>query len=83
MFHWNVLMEKEEAMNTPVGNCQLMNMQTGQVVNYAPCRELHVDAVYARGCEDLYLKLLAVHARLVMNAVACYVAYFVDYRDHE
>ncbi|KAI2666443.1 Integrin alpha-IIb [Labeo rohita] len=52
MFHWNVLMGKEEAMNTPVGNCQLLNMQTGEVANYAPCRELYVESIYTRGLSN-------------------------------
>uniref|UniRef100_A0A672MWZ8 Integrin alpha-8-like n=1 Tax=Sinocyclocheilus grahami TaxID=75366 RepID=A0A672MWZ8_SINGR len=52
MFHWNVLMEKEEAMNTPVGNCKLLDMQTGEVANYAPCRELYVEGIYASGYPD-------------------------------
>uniref|UniRef100_A0A673HCI3 Integrin alpha-8-like n=1 Tax=Sinocyclocheilus rhinocerous TaxID=307959 RepID=A0A673HCI3_9TELE len=52
MFHWNVLMEKEEAMNTPVGNCQLLDMQTGEVANFAPCRELYVEGIYASGYPD-------------------------------
>jgi len=55
MFHWNVLLEKEEAMNTPVGNCQLLNMQTGELANYAPCREEYVEAIYTRGCKRLNL----------------------------
>lgn len=53
MFHWNVLLEKEEAMNTPVGNCQLLNMQTGELANYAPCREEFVEAIYTRECKTL------------------------------
>ncbi|XP_043087316.1 integrin alpha-IIb-like [Puntigrus tetrazona] len=52
MFHWNVLTDKEEAMNTPVGNCQLLDTQTGEVANYAPCRELHVEAIYSSGYPD-------------------------------
>ncbi len=57
MFHWNVLTEKDEAMNTPVGNCQLLDMQTKEVANYAPCRELYVESIYTRGCKLLSLPL--------------------------
>ncbi|XP_026859133.2 integrin alpha-IIb [Electrophorus electricus] len=54
LFHWNVIEEEEEAMNTPVGNCQLLNMLTGEVANYAPCRGIRVEASYvrARGFQD-------------------------------
>uniref|UniRef100_A0A4W4F3E2 Integrin alpha-2 domain-containing protein n=1 Tax=Electrophorus electricus TaxID=8005 RepID=A0A4W4F3E2_ELEEL len=48
LFHWNVIEEEEEAMNTPVGNCQLLNMLTGEVANYAPCRGIRVEASYVR-----------------------------------
>uniref|UniRef100_A0A8C1LU53 Integrin, alpha 2b n=1 Tax=Cyprinus carpio TaxID=7962 RepID=A0A8C1LU53_CYPCA len=52
LFHWNVLTEKEEAMNTPVGNCQLLDMQTGKLANYAPCREFYVEGFYVKGYRD-------------------------------
>uniref|UniRef100_A0A8C2CIK5 Integrin, alpha 2b n=1 Tax=Cyprinus carpio TaxID=7962 RepID=A0A8C2CIK5_CYPCA len=55
LFHWNVLTEKEEAMNTPVGNCQLLDMQTGKLANYAPCREFYVEGFYVKGCKMLVI----------------------------
>ncbi|XP_056607795.1 integrin alpha-IIb [Triplophysa dalaica] len=78
MFHWNVIKDEEEAMNTPVGNCQLLNMQTGQVVNYSPCRELHVDAVYMRGypdrryCEAGFTADITKDGRVVLGAPGGY-----------
>lgn len=61
LFHWNVLVDQEEAMDTPVGNCQLLNMQTGELANYAPCREEYVESIYTRGCKTLNLPLSHSH----------------------
>ncbi|KAK3520702.1 hypothetical protein QTP70_030578, partial [Hemibagrus guttatus] len=46
LFHWNVYADNDEAMNTPVGNCQLLNMLTGEIANYAPCRGQEVENTY-------------------------------------
>nr|XP_055050439.1 integrin alpha-IIb [Misgurnus anguillicaudatus] len=73
MFHWNVLMGKEEAMNTPVGNCKVLNTQTEDVVNYSPCREQHVDAIYKgypdrRYCEAGFDADITKDGRVVLGA---------------
>ncbi|XP_036446093.1 integrin alpha-IIb [Colossoma macropomum] len=54
LFHWNVVQGTEEAMNTPVGNCQLLDTVTGNLANYAPCRGIAVEETYtkARGFQD-------------------------------
>ncbi|KAM9457395.1 integrin alpha-IIb [Clarias gariepinus] len=54
LFHWNVIQDKDEAMNTPVGNCQLLDMLTGNIANYAPCRGFEVEHNYQskRGVQD-------------------------------
>ncbi|KAL6476784.1 hypothetical protein MHYP_G00152830 [Metynnis hypsauchen] len=54
LFHWNVVQGTEEAMNTPVGNCQLLDTETGSLANYAPCRGIAVEESYtkARGFRD-------------------------------
>ncbi|XP_060757881.1 integrin alpha-IIb isoform X2 [Neoarius graeffei] len=46
LFHWNVIDNNDEAMNTPVGNCQLLNVRTGEIANYAPCRRYDLEATY-------------------------------------
>uniref|UniRef100_A0A3B1KJX7 Integrin, alpha 2b n=1 Tax=Astyanax mexicanus TaxID=7994 RepID=A0A3B1KJX7_ASTMX len=48
LFHWNVVQGKDEAMNTPVGNCQLLDTLTGNLANYAPCRGTAVEESYTR-----------------------------------
>ncbi|XP_060748803.1 integrin alpha-IIb [Tachysurus vachellii] len=48
LFHWNVVGENDEAMNTPVGNCQLLNMLTGEIANYSPCRGTEVENNYIK-----------------------------------
>ncbi|KAF5903798.1 integrin alpha-IIb-like, partial [Clarias magur] len=48
LFHWNVIQDVDEAMNTPVGNCQLLDMLSGNIANYAPCRGYEVDRDYQR-----------------------------------
>ncbi|XP_056095837.1 integrin alpha-IIb [Rhinichthys klamathensis goyatoka] len=78
LFHWNVLLEKEEAMNTPVGNCQLLNMQTGELANYAPCREEYVEAIYTRGypdrryCEAGFTTDITENGRVILGAPGGY-----------
>ncbi|TRY96488.1 hypothetical protein DNTS_031539, partial [Danionella cerebrum] len=74
LFHWNVLVDEEEAMNTPVGNCQLLNMQTGELAHYAPCREEYVEAIYRRGypdrryCEAGFTTDISKNGRVVLGA---------------
>ncbi|XP_026063556.1 integrin alpha-IIb [Carassius auratus] len=78
LFHWNVLKKKDEAMNTPVGNCQLLDMETGNVVNYAPCRELYVERDYAnyfrdrRYCEAGFTTDITENGRLIVGAPGGY-----------
>uniref|UniRef100_A0A3B4C857 Integrin alpha-2 domain-containing protein n=1 Tax=Pygocentrus nattereri TaxID=42514 RepID=A0A3B4C857_PYGNA len=48
LFHWNVVQGTEEAMNTPVGNCQLLDTETGSLANYAPCRGIAVEESYTK-----------------------------------
>lgn len=56
LFHWNVVQDDDEAMNTPVGNCQLLNMLNGEIANYAPCRGYYVEDTYQKrnGCKDMF-----------------------------
>ncbi|NP_001003857.1 integrin alpha-IIb precursor [Danio rerio] len=78
LFHWNVLVDQEEAMNTPVGNCQLLNMKTGELANYAPCREEYVYAIYTRGypdrryCEAGFTTDITKNGRVVLGAPGGY-----------
>lgn len=55
LFHWNVYSGNDEAMNTPVGNCQLLNMLTGEIANYAPCRGTEVEKTYTlrKNCKNM------------------------------
>ena len=46
LFHWNVLNSFNESQNTPVGNCFLKDVTTGQVSVYSPCREIYVEFHY-------------------------------------
>ncbi|KAB5553791.1 hypothetical protein PHYPO_G00042750 [Pangasianodon hypophthalmus] len=76
LFHWNVVQENDEAMNTPVGNCQLLNMQTGEIANYAPCRGYDVENTYQkkggfqdrRYCEAGFSSDITKDGRVVLGA---------------
>ncbi|XP_076853291.1 integrin alpha-IIb isoform X2 [Brachyhypopomus gauderio] len=73
MFHWNVITAKDEAMNTPVGNCQLLNMLTGEVANYAPCRGIKVESSYKgrddwRYCEAGFSSDITEDGRVILGA---------------
>ncbi|XP_038836274.1 integrin alpha-IIb-like [Salvelinus namaycush] len=48
LFHWNVVDvgERDEAQNTPVGNCLVLNTLTGETVNFSPCRDIMTEKVY-------------------------------------
>uniref|UniRef100_A0A8C8GBV9 Integrin alpha-2 domain-containing protein n=1 Tax=Oncorhynchus tshawytscha TaxID=74940 RepID=A0A8C8GBV9_ONCTS len=48
LFHWNVIDvgERDEAQNTPVGNCLVLNTLTGETVNFSPCRDIMTEKVY-------------------------------------
>ncbi|XP_046722757.1 integrin alpha-IIb isoform X1 [Silurus meridionalis] len=76
LFHWNVFRDNDEATNTPVGNCQLLNMQTGMVANYAPCRGYEVEDFYMkrngyqdrRYCEAGFSADITEDGRVVLGA---------------
>ncbi|CAB1341528.1 unnamed protein product [Coregonus sp. 'balchen'] len=48
LFHWNVIDvdERDEAQNTPVGNCLVLNTLTGKTVDFSPCKEVMTEKVY-------------------------------------
>uniref|UniRef100_A0A8C7LZD6 Integrin, alpha 2b n=1 Tax=Oncorhynchus kisutch TaxID=8019 RepID=A0A8C7LZD6_ONCKI len=48
LFHWNVIDvgEREEAQNTPVGTCLVLNTLTGETVNFSPCRDVMTEKNY-------------------------------------
>uniref|UniRef100_A0A674CKN4 Integrin, alpha 2b n=1 Tax=Salmo trutta TaxID=8032 RepID=A0A674CKN4_SALTR len=48
LFHWNVIDvgERDEAQNTPVGTCLVLNTLTGETVNFSPCRDVMTEKVY-------------------------------------
>ncbi|KAF4092886.1 hypothetical protein AMELA_G00026350 [Ameiurus melas] len=76
LFHWNVFQDKDEAMNTPVGNCQLLNVLTGDLANYAPCRGYDVENTYAlrkhyrdrRYCEAGFSSDITEDGKVVLGA---------------
>ncbi|XP_058231875.1 integrin alpha-IIb isoform X1 [Hemibagrus wyckioides] len=80
LFHWNVYMDNDEAMNTPVGNCQLLNMLTGEIANYAPCRGTEVENIYnarknfndRRYCEAGFSSDITEHGRVILGAPGGY-----------
>uniref|UniRef100_A0A8C8C1Y6 Integrin alpha-2 domain-containing protein n=1 Tax=Oncorhynchus tshawytscha TaxID=74940 RepID=A0A8C8C1Y6_ONCTS len=51
LFHWNVIDvgEREEAQNTPVGTCLVLNTLTGETVNFSPCRDVMTEKNYKEG----------------------------------
>ncbi|CAB1341515.1 unnamed protein product, partial [Coregonus sp. 'balchen'] len=48
LFHWNVIDvgKRDEAQNTPVGNCLVLNTLTGKTVDFSPCKEVMTEKVY-------------------------------------
>ncbi|XP_030649835.1 integrin alpha-IIb [Chanos chanos] len=73
LFHWNVYRDGDEAMNTPVGNCQVLNILSGEVANYAPCRALQVEKDYKyyadrRYCEAGFSSDITKDGRVVLGA---------------
>ncbi|XP_062874921.1 integrin alpha-IIb [Trichomycterus rosablanca] len=80
LFHWNVVQGNDEATNTPVGNCQLLNMITKEVANYAPCRGYEVEEMYRRKggfgdrryCEAGFSSDITKDGRVVLGAPGGY-----------
>uniref|UniRef100_A0A6Q2WP38 Uncharacterized protein n=1 Tax=Esox lucius TaxID=8010 RepID=A0A6Q2WP38_ESOLU len=48
LFHWNVVDvdERDEAQNTPVGGCLVMNTVTGGTAAFSPCRDFMTEKSY-------------------------------------
>uniref|UniRef100_A0AAY4AMH6 Integrin alpha-2 domain-containing protein n=1 Tax=Denticeps clupeoides TaxID=299321 RepID=A0AAY4AMH6_9TELE len=47
LFHWNVINSYNDSQNTPVGNCFVKNILSGEVSTYSPCRDAFVEHYYA------------------------------------
>ncbi|KAJ8251806.1 hypothetical protein GJAV_G00225630 [Gymnothorax javanicus] len=46
LFHWNAVEFGQESGKTPVGNCQIMDMDSRVVSEYSPCRDRLTDNIY-------------------------------------
>ncbi|KAJ8404297.1 hypothetical protein AAFF_G00340700 [Aldrovandia affinis] len=46
LFHWNAIDMHNQSGRTPVGNCQIMDMQTEELADYAPCKDMSTDYIY-------------------------------------
>ncbi|KAM6957804.1 integrin alpha-IIb [Aplochiton taeniatus] len=76
LFHWNVMKEKAESQNTPVGNCFLLDQITGDSTPFSPCRDILVEADYKalsyindrRYCEAGFSSDITKDGRVVLGA---------------
>ncbi|XP_036408000.1 integrin alpha-IIb isoform X1 [Megalops cyprinoides] len=46
LFHFNKIDGDKESGNTPIGNCQILDMQTEKLTDYAPCRDVLTEDIY-------------------------------------
>ncbi|XP_020341906.1 integrin alpha-IIb [Oncorhynchus kisutch] len=82
LFHWNVIDvgEREEAQNTPVGTCLVLNTLTGETVNFSPCRDVMTEKNYKalkyttdrRYCEVGFSSDITKEGRLLIGAPGGY-----------
>ncbi|KAM9392849.1 integrin alpha-IIb isoform 2-T2 [Pholidichthys leucotaenia] len=76
LFHWNVQRGRAESGQTPVGNCLLLDHQTGTSVPFSPCRGTMVEEDYKslknkndqRFCEVGFSVDITKEGRLVLGA---------------
>uniref|UniRef100_A0A8C7U1N2 Integrin, alpha 2b n=1 Tax=Oncorhynchus mykiss TaxID=8022 RepID=A0A8C7U1N2_ONCMY len=78
LFHWNVIDvgERDEAQNTPVGTCLVLNTLTGEKVNYSPCRDVMTEKNY-KALKYIHSK---PHATFILQ-VASYFGHSVAVTD--
>ncbi|XP_012991386.1 integrin alpha-IIb isoform X2 [Esox lucius] len=82
LFHWNVVDvdERDEAQNTPVGGCLVMNTVTGGTAAFSPCRDFMTEKSYKenkyrddrRYCEVGFSSEITKGGRLLVGAPGGY-----------
>ncbi|XP_023691240.1 integrin alpha-IIb isoform X2 [Paramormyrops kingsleyae] len=80
LYHWNVKENKNESGSTPVGNCQMLDVQSGKLTEYAPCKDLLIDRVYEernfyhdrRYCEAGFSSDITKDGKVVLGAPGGY-----------
>uniref|UniRef100_A0A8C7FB50 Integrin, alpha 2b n=1 Tax=Oncorhynchus kisutch TaxID=8019 RepID=A0A8C7FB50_ONCKI len=88
LFHWNVIDvgEREEAQNTPVGTCLVLNTLTGETVNFSPCRDVMTEKNYkALKYSKRYYNTCAVHhepRKSTQNHMQTFILQVASYFGH-
>ncbi|KAL0992722.1 hypothetical protein UPYG_G00097450 [Umbra pygmaea] len=78
LYHWNVVEFNghDESLNTPVGNCLVVNTLTGGIVNFSPCKQKRTEITYktvdyyndCRYCEVGFSSEITKEGRLLIGA---------------
>ncbi|XP_061080570.1 integrin alpha-IIb [Conger conger] len=87
LFHWNAVASRPvnpgtpnsripESGRTPVGNCQIRNMQTGELADYSPCKNHLADSHYKsnsyygdrRYCESGFATEVTKDGKVILGA---------------
>ncbi|XP_035254562.1 integrin alpha-IIb [Anguilla anguilla] len=76
LFHWNAVGAAEESGKTPVGNCQIRDMRSGELADYSPCRGMLTDSIYKarknhgdrRYCESGFSTEVTKDGKVILGA---------------
>ncbi|XP_066554817.1 integrin alpha-IIb [Amia ocellicauda] len=80
LYTWNVIDHRDESGKTPVGNCKIMDMKSGSVVDYSPCRSNRTETFYnwnsylsdGRLCEVGFSSDMTKNGNVLLGAPGCY-----------